>query len=208
MKQVYVHGLGQTPDSWNAVLQRMETTKESVCPNLARLLLSNEATYPNLYCSFAQFCDSLEGPLVLCGLSLGGVLALHYAAEHPERICALILIAPQYKMPKTLLRLQNIVFRFLPASVFQTTGFTKEQLIQLCSSMQKLDFCGVLDRITCPTLVICGSRDRANQKACVSLSRLLSQASLELIAGAGHELNQDAPETLAALLESFYAQIP
>ena len=37
--------------------------------------------------------------ICLCGLSLGGVLALNYAIEHPEKIKGMVLIATQYKMP-------------------------------------------------------------------------------------------------------------
>ena len=55
----------------------------------------------------------------MCGLSLGGILALQYAIEHPEHIHALALIGTQYTMPKTLLRIQvccsisclNVCFR-------------------------------------------------------------------------------------------------
>lgn len=206
MKQVYVHGLGQTSASWEPVLHFLDASEGCVCPDLAKMGSDKETTYPNLYRAFSCFCDELEAPLTLCGLSLGGVLSLHYAAEHPERVDSLILIAPQYKMPKQLLRVQNALFRFMPQSLFRETGFAKAQLIQLCDSMKDLDLSQVLPRIVCPVLVICGSRDRTNQQACVKLSQLLRQAELRIVEGAGHELNQEAPKKLAWLLQDFYMQ--
>ena len=61
-----------------------------------------QSVYPALYNAFAQFCDSLEELIVLCGIFLGGVLALYFI-EHPDYICAVVLIASQYKMPKRIL---------------------------------------------------------------------------------------------------------
>lgn len=209
MKQIYVHGLGQTAASWESVLCRLEKPDECICPDLAGMIPAGEtATYQALYKAFMELCDSLEGPLDLCGLSLGGVLALHYASEHPERVHSLVLIAPQYRMPKGLLRMQNILFRFFPKAAFSQVGFTKSQFIQLCGSMMDLDLSEVLSEITCPTLVLCGSRDRANKQVCVQLAQRLKRAELQIVDDAGHEINREAPEQLAALLCNFYSKIP
>lgn len=206
MRQVYIHGLGQTPDSWEPVLHLLDAPADCICPDLAKMVSARETTYPALYRAFARFCDRLEAPLMLCGLSLGSVLALHYATEHPERVGVLALIAPQYRMPKRLLQIQNAFFRLMPSSMFQETGFAKSQFIQLCGSMMELDLSGALSRISCPTLVLCGSRDRANKRACRELVQNLSRAELCMVEGAGHELNREAPEKLAPLLRDFYVQ--
>ena len=143
MKQIYIHGLGQTPDDWKEVLHRLNSEKDGVCPDLPGMASAGQATYTDLYSAFARFCSRIEGPLSLCGLSLGGVLALHYAAEHPEQVDRLVLIAPQYRMPKRLLQAQNLLFRCMPRSLFRQMGFSKDQFIQLCKSMEELDFSGV-----------------------------------------------------------------
>ena len=119
MTSLYIHGLGQTPSVWQPVLRLMNTPANCAQPDLASMVCAEPTTYTNLYNAFAQRCDASAAPLMLCGLSLGGVLALHYAVEHPERVAALVLIAPQYKMPKRLLKMQNILFRIMPASVFR-----------------------------------------------------------------------------------------
>ena len=208
MKQVYIHGLGQTPSSWESVLRLLGTPADCLCPDLAEMASTGEAAYPCLYRAFSRLCDALEAPLALCGLSLGGVLALHYAAEHPGQVGKLVLIAPQYRMPKRLLQVQNGLFRLMPQSAFRGTGFTKLQMILLCRSMMGLDLSGALPRISCPTLVLCGGRDWANRRACATLAGRLPGAGFHIVEGAGHELNREAPEQLAALLRGFYAQAP
>lgn len=208
MPQVYVHGLGQTAAVWESVLRLLDSPGERICPDLAEMLPLGKSTYSGLYSAFARLCDGLEEPLALCGLSLGSVLALHYAAEHPGRVGALVLIAPQYRMPKRLLRMQNALFHIMPPCLFRGTGLAKSQMIQLCGSMLDLDLSRKLSGVSCPTLALCGSRDRANKRACADLARRLPGAELRLVAGAGHEANRDAPEQLAVLLRDFYARIP
>lgn len=204
MKQVFVHGLGQTPDSWARTLSAWAPPGGCVCPDLAELTAGGEAAYGRLYGAFARYCGALDGPLDLCGLSLGAVLALHYAAEHPAQVRSLVLIAPRYRMPRGLLRLQSGVFRLLPQSAFRQTGFTKAQFLGLCRSMLDLDLGGRLSAVTCPVLVLCGERDSPNKRACTDLARRLERSSFQWVPGAGHEVNVQAPERLAGLLRAFY----
>ena len=206
MTQIYLHGLGQTPASWDPLLRLMDAPEDPLLPDLTKLVPAGDTTYPALYSAIAQRCDQADAPLALCGLSLGGVLALQYAAEHPARVGALVLLAPQYRMPTRLLRLQNALFRLMPPSCFRETGFTKAQFLQLCRSMMDLDLTPLLSHVSCPVLVLCGSRDRANKRACAALVQRLPQATLHLISGAGHECNRDAPEALATLLRQFFPQ--
>lgn len=118
MKQVYIHGLGQTPASWEKTITNLKNDKEIVCPNLSEIIQREEVNYKNLYNGFANICNKMDGPIDLCGLSLGGVLALNYAIDYPEKVHSMVLIAAQYKMPKKMLKFQNAVFRFMPKSMF------------------------------------------------------------------------------------------
>ena len=83
MPIVFLHGLGQKPGDWDPVINRLDKGSRALCPDLYALEREGE-DYPALYGALERYCDGLEGPLDLCGLSLGGVLALQYAAEHPE----------------------------------------------------------------------------------------------------------------------------
>lgn len=174
---------------------------------MAKLCREGDVTYPALYAAFSELCDSIQEPIDLCGLSLGGVLALHYAIEHPNNVHSLVLIAAQYKMPKQLLRLQNLLFHFMPSSMFRQTGFQKKDFLQLCKSMMDLDFSSSISEINCPTLVICGAKDSANNQASKGLATAISGAQLQVIPNCGHEVNLEAPEQLAEILRNFYTRI-
>lgn len=207
MKQVYVHGLGQTPASWERTCYYLNDNGQSVCPNLAEIVRGREINYQNLYKAFASICNEMDSSINLCGLSLGGVMALNYAIDYPEKVNSLVLIAAQYKMPKKLLQLQNLLFRFMPKSMFQQMGFGKKEFIHLCKTMMELDFSNDLRKISCPVLVVYGEKDDANKKASIELANILQDAELQVVNGSGHEINTDAPETLAKILRIFYERV-
>lgn len=205
VKYVFIHGLGQGPESWNAVLEGFDG--EGLCPDLFGLAGAERSSYGGLYRAFAAWCRN-QGAVCLCGLSLGGVLALHYALERPEQVRALALIGTQFAMPTGMLRLQNAVFRILPEGAFREMGLGKREAIALARSMETLDFRKDLGRISCPALVVCGTRDRANRRAAQELARLLPHGELAWIEGAGHTINTDAPERLQTLLLRFFHDFP
>ncbi len=204
MTQIYLHGLGQTPTVWENTVMGLDSAENIVCPNLFDLLQGKETTYFNLYSAFSNFCDGFDEELDLCGLSLGGVLALHYTIDHPKKVRSLVLIAAQYKMPKLLLHFQNAIFRLMPESMFRQTGFGKTDFLMLCKTMAELDFSVSICKVACPTLVICGEKDSANRKAAMELASSLEHAELQIVRGVGHEVNVDAPDELKAMIRNFY----
>ncbi len=200
MKYLYLHGLGQTSASWNNVIKETEVANDSVSLSLNDM---KHATYDELYSALTKECDKYDD-IVLCGLSLGAVLALNYALDYPNKVKSLVLIAPQYKMPKMLLRLQNIMFKLMPASNYDSIGFKKEDFISLCSSMAKLDFSHSLDKISCPVLVVCGEKDNVNKKATKELVKHLKDAKYLELLNTGHEANIESSKELAVELNKFY----
>lgn len=204
MPHIFIHGLGQTASSWEQTIWHLNLTAGCHCPNLPDLFQDSTITYSSLYEAFKKYCGHFSEPLNLCGLSLGGILALHYTIEHPDRVKSLVLIGTQYCMPKALLHFQNIIFRFMPDSMFQQMGFGKKDFISLSKSMMELDFRQHLNKASCPVMVICGGKDGANKKASKQLSLLLPNAQLKIIPDTGHELNIGAPERLADIISEFY----
>ena len=209
MAHVFLHGLGQGPDSWRPVRACLSPAPDDAFPDLTALLRQGDGTYGALLASLASRLDALPGPLDLCGLSLGAVLALGYAARRPEQTRSLVLIAPQYRMPRKLLLLQDLLFRLLPERLVASgTALRKADLLTLTRSMADLDLTASLSALTCPALVVCGARDRANRSAAEELAERLPNAKLHLLPGAGHELNREAPKALADLLEAFWSRLP
>lgn len=208
MKCILLHGLGQSAASWDDTIRRMDRTLKICRPELSEWIQGKAPCYSNLYGGLENYCEQFEGPVNLCGLSLGGILALQYGMEHPDRVNSLVLIGTQYAMPKRLLKFQNVLFRLMPRGTFEEMGFQKRDFIGLCESMLELDFSAGLSKLRCPVLIICGERDKANKTAAIQMSEQIPNAALLTVPGAGHEVNQDAPDELGKMIDRFFRLTP
>lgn len=76
MKLVLLHGLGQTNDSWNEVINYIDT------PNILRISLdeltkeSKSITFSELSENLTKLLKKIKEPFIVIGLSLGGCFAL------------------------------------------------------------------------------------------------------------------------------------
>ena len=207
-KIILLHGSGHGPESWESTAALLPSDWETLRPGLSAILGGQEASFENLRGAFANYCAGLEGPLHLCGLSLGGILALDYALAHPERVKSLVLIGTPHRVPKAAFAIQNLVFRLLPESAFRGMAFGKRDTFALGRSMKNLDFTSRLDGAACPALVLCGAKDRANLASAEYLARHMKNARLKILPGMGHVVNEEAPEALAEILTEFYRAQP
>ena len=57
MKYLYLHGLGQKPDSWDRVIKETTVSDRSASLSLAEMLEGKAATYGELYTAFSGECD-------------------------------------------------------------------------------------------------------------------------------------------------------
>ena len=203
MKKILIHGSGHKADSWNKVVSYMNN-KDILCPNLSTILNGKEASYDNLYSSFVEYCNKIDGPIELCGLSLGGILALNYAIDYPNNVEKLVLIGTPHKVPKVMFSIQNVIFKFLPKSLFETMAFNKKDTFILGETMKNLDFSNKIQNISCKTLIICGEKDNANIKSAYYFAKNIKNARIEIIKNAGHILNEENPKQLSELLNKFW----
>lgn len=167
--------------------------------------MEQSSDYDTLYREFSSWCLTLEGPLDLCGLSLGGVLALDFACHFPQKVHSLVLIGTPYQIPKLAFGLQNMVFHLLPEKAFQGMGSSKENIIALTGSMKRLDIPAMAEKVQCRTLILCGEKDSANRKSGALLNNAILHSRFALVAGAAHEVNTDNPSGLADILMQFWA---
>jgi len=200
---IFLHGLGQTAASWDKTFSILHI-QNPACPDLFQMLKGQDINYPNLYSQFEKYCNGFSGGLHICGISLGAVLALNYTLGHLQKVQSLVLIAPQYKMPKGMLYIQDILFRFMPETMFSGMGIPKKDILSLTKSMLNLDFQKELGRLACPVMVACGEKDKANRKAAARIHNKIKGSKLYFIEKAGHEANVEAPEKLANLIEMFW----
>lgn len=204
MTKIFIHGSGHKASSWNEVVKNMHYNKDILCPDLSSILNGKEASYSNLYSSFADYCNGIEGQIDLCGLSLGGILALNYVIEYPNKVKSLVVIGTPHKVPKLMFSIQNVIFRLLPKSIFKGMAFNKKDTFILGNTMKKLDFSNKVQAINCPTLIICGEKDKANMKSAYYLSQNIKRSDLVIIKQTGHIINEENPRELARILDNYY----
>ena len=186
---ILIHGSGHKAASWTETVSCLDHREDVLCPELSALLGGKEA----------------GGPVHLCGLSLGGILALNYVLDFPDKVRTLVLIGTPHKVPKAAFALQNLVFRLLPKSMFETMAFDKKNTFALGNSMKNLDFSGRVSAIRCPTLILCGEKDSANLKSARFLAQNIKGAELQVIEHTGHVVNEENPKALAERLNAFYS---
>ena len=204
MKIVFLHGLGQSGDSFSKTVSLLDIPGAVTdSPDLFSLSRGGR-DFDSLYKAVSDYLDAAPEKINICGLSLGAVIALRYAAERPGKVVKLALIAPQYKPPKFLLKLQDLLFALMPEKNFAGIGLPKKDFRKLCSTMADIDLTDELSKLVCPTLLMVGENDRANRGAAEKLAGILPDANLKIIGNSGHEVNSDAPEELAKLLSKFF----
>lgn len=205
MKNILIHGLGQSSREWNTVKNGLEAIGiSSVAPNLFELAKGRELNYTAVYQGVRKLCDSYGDGLNLCGLSLGGMLALNYAIQYPEKVNSLVLIGTPYEIPKRLLKFQSLVFHAMPKSAFKNMGCSKKDFIHLSHSMSNLDFMKEAAKLDCPALILCGEKDKANMESAKRFHEAMNNSNLIIVEDSSHEVNKDNPHKLVSVLQEFW----
>ena len=174
----------------------------------------------------ARWLDEVgAAPAHMCGLSLGGMVALHLAHDAPGSVRSLILSGAQVHPPRLVMMVQETVLRLLPQRLLlqdpspnlspalqqaqreTLTHLGKRGLLRVMRDAGKSDLRPLLPTITPPTLVLCGSKDRPNIKAARAIAAGLPHAELRIVPGVGHVWNLEQPETFSRMVEEFVARV-
>lgn len=199
MKTILIHGLGQNASAWEKTVSALPDTR-FLLPEMSEF--TGDGSWQELYRNFSAWLGMQGTQLCLCGLSLGAVLALNYAAEYPERVRSMLLIAPQFRMPKAMLRFQALLFRVMPEKSFAGAGLSKKQFITLTSDMAALDFTPALNRISCPVITACGDKDKANFALSPALDTKQTQTRRNTLQNSYHKFRQGGnPMDLQSMID-------
>ncbi len=204
---VFLHGLGEGPGVWDVQRAALPSGFEGVAVDVFDGAGSDVASGFSLEGAATRVVNEL-GRLGIeqahvCGLSLGAIIALQLALDHPERVRSLTLAAGQVKPPRVLMAIQSAVMRVLPSSVFEKQGAAKEVMLPVLQAVGRVDFSARLASVSVPTLVLCGSKDRPNLPAARQLAQGIRDAQLHIIPGAGHQSHAQAPHEFSRALGAF-----
>lgn len=178
-----------------------------------------------------------EGPLVLAGMSMGGYVALEIMRQAPQRVCALALLSTSARADteeaaearKQLIALgatdfpaviEKLLERMVhPANagrpevsgVFQSmaTALGYDVFVRQQHAITgRADSRPTLERIRCPTLVVCGQDDLVTPEALhQEMAAAITGAQLKVIAGCGHLSPLEQAEQVTATLADWLAGI-
>ena len=204
MKLVFLHGLGQDAHSWQSVQDAL-----SPLPSDSFAIFSYPSeSYQEAKERLTECLQQEREPFILVGLSLGGVLALELSSQDLPHLKGLVLSGTQYKLKTNLLyRLQILLFRLLPKQVFEKQGANKQHMLQILTELKSLNLTDTAKTCPLPSLVICGSKDGANQASSKKLANLLPKGHYQEIADGGHLLNTQKPNELAQVIKEFLKNI-
>ena len=204
MKLIFLHGLGQDAHSWQGVQDAL-----SPLPSESFAIFSHPSeSYHEAKERLTEYLQQESEPFILVGLSLGGVLALDLSSQDLPQLKGLVLSGTQYKLKTNLLyRLQILLFRLLPKQVFEKQGANKQHMLQILTELKSLNLTNTAKTCQLPSLVICGSKDWANQASSKKLENHLPKGHCQEIADGGHLLNTQKPNELAQVIKEFLKNI-
>ena len=184
----------------------------------------------------AELLNTLQlNQVVLIGISVGGMIAMDYAAQYPERVKALVLCDTLPKIGTTEMwneRIRNvqeygiahiadaILARWFPPSFREQHPAEYRGYYNMltrppvagytgtCMALRDADLTEAARTIQQPALVLCGSEDGSTPPQLVSgLTAILPNARYHEIAGAGHLPCIETPLAMTVAIQEFLKEI-
>ena len=200
MKLIFLHGLGQSADSWKEV-QDLLADYPSEALDLFPL---GVGTYQEAKECIYQHLSKETEPVVLVGLSLGAALALELSSYDLPNLQALVLSGCPLKLAGNIpFYIQSLIFKLLPKRIFEKQGADKSLLVGVSEELKTLDLREIAKNCSYPTLLICGSQDKPNLKSMKGLQQLMPDSQFQIIPHGPHILNRAKPEEFAEITRSF-----
>ena len=200
MKLIFLHGLGQSAESWKEVQELLaDYPSEAI-----ELFPSGVATYQEAKERIYQRLTVETEPFVLIGLSLGAALALELSSYEIPNLQSLVLSGCPLKLAGNIpFYIQLLIFKLLPKKVFEKQGADKAFMVGVSEELKTLDLTDISRTCPYPTLLICGSKDKPNLSSMRSLHKLISESQFQIIPDGPHVLNKEKPKEFVENTRSF-----
>ena len=200
MKLIFLHGLGQSADSWKEVQELLVDYPSEAL----ELFPSGVATYQEAKERIYQHLSEETEPFILVGLSLGAALALELSSYDLPNLQALVLSGCPLKLAGNIpFYIQLLIFKLLPKRTFEKQGADKSLLVGVSEELKTLDLREIAKNCPYPTLLICGSQDKPNLSSMKAIQELIPDSQFEIIPDGPHVLNKAKPKEFAELTRSF-----
>ena len=200
MRVVLLHGLGQSADVWDPIVAELpgEWTVEA----------------PSLYgrTSWEDLLEAVSeavgiGLAVVCGLSMGAMLGVEFAARHPESVVGLHASGVELHVASVPARLRRAWLRLTAGKKIRRNGLPNSVVLDLDAALDGVDLREIMREVRVPTRVLVGERDTDNTKDARLLAAAVPGAELVIVPGAGHEWNKEMPAKYAADIENFVRRV-
>ena len=143
MKLVFLHGLGQSAESWKEVRNLLTDYPSEALDLFPSGVSSYQKAKERVYQHLSQETE----PFVLVGLSLGAALALELSSYDLPNLRALVLSGCPLKLAGNILfYLQLLLFKLLPKRVFEKQGADKALMVGVSEELKTLDLTDIADR--------------------------------------------------------------
>ena len=236
---VFANSLGSDLAIWDEVADALAADFDLLFYDKRGHGLSEVARSPG---GIAGHADDLIGLLdlvgwqsaALCGLSVGGLIAMELAVRAPERVGKLVLMDTAAKIgtpeawnarieavlqrgvaaigDQIMERWFSACFRKAEADAFAGWQRMLERTpaagyADTCRALRDADLTGAIAAIAAPTLVIAGEEDQSTPPELVAdTARRIPAATFRTIAGAGHLPCIERPGEVASLLRGFLSR--
>jgi 2-hydroxy-6-oxonona-2,4-dienedioate hydrolase len=229
---VFLHGLFGSPAHWTDVMSLLAPHYRVIAPQLPIDHRSDRRK--NGVTSIRELTEIVEGMLdglglkrfVLCGNSLGGLIAIDYALQHPERVRGLVLAGSAGLYERSLTQgvrpqATREFVRTVIEDIFHAQTLITDSLIDdWYASISDRDYARFILRISratrdrcveeelckiqAPTLIIWGSNDKITPPYVGEQFRdRIAGATLQFIDECGHSPNLEQPHAFGNLIETF-----
>ena len=237
---VFANSLGSDLHIWDEVVESLADDFRIVRYDLRGHGLSEASPAPysarDLSEDIIALMDLIEmGQAIVCGISVGGIIAQSLALDHPERVRALVLSdtgarigsVESWEQRIELVRAEGLnawkeptmerwfslehrrrhpaALRGYATMLLKTAP---EGYIGVCCALRDADFHDAAQRIKSPTLVLCGAEDIATPPQLGrELASLIPEAKFSLIEGAGHLPCVEKPVEMAERMMEFFREV-
>jgi 3-oxoadipate enol-lactonase len=201
---ILLHAAGRGGRSWRGLTPLLTDAFTVLTPDLPGF---NDAPGPFTMAAavdaIAELADACPPPVRLCGLSLGASVALAVAAAHPDVADRVVASAPTIdgaRHPRV-----TAAYRRAPGwAVRRLTDLPdRAAWLSLVDEIAVLDLVDDLRRIAARTLVLCGSRDRANLAEARLAGQTIPNGTFYLVPHVGHTWPVTQPKLFAPVIRAF-----